>query len=503
MTTLNIFANFFIDTPERFLRMKDSFVSFEDVRANKWVINIRGRFADQAGRFLKEKLGEKLFLFQLSSNDGWFYDTRQMLKALDSDYVLFWIEDHICMCGAQKLDQLIIEMAEHEIHQLNYSWWQNGLWLKRYDGVLKESGKHVDFFEHNIETHRIAQKNGDTYLISVTGVFSLKLFRKIVLTDDPIPKRWPIEVPFDFEKSPSDVHWLPIRVALPKEELFANIDDDHGVEGYSLQSRGVYPIREARISYANHVKFAWWGYVKNSIKTFTPLFIIKIYRYLYHQFYYPLQNILKFYYVQRVKGFPIPEIPFFDPLSFEYYVEKLKSSEQYLEYGSGGSTYYAAKLGKSFMTVDSDRFFLKDVLKKIKRDKLSNAANQKFIHAHIGLTKAWGLPVFTSKYQNRLKRWSNYSESPWNRDIKVLPDLVLIDGRFRVACALKSIKNLQGKNSWTILVDDYAGRPEYKDIELFATLEKLVGSMAVFKERPNIDFGKLESAIKKYELDFD
>ena len=58
MTTLNIFANFFIDTPERFLRMKDSFVSFEDVRANKWVINIRGRFADQAGRFLKEKLGE-------------------------------------------------------------------------------------------------------------------------------------------------------------------------------------------------------------------------------------------------------------------------------------------------------------------------------------------------------------------------------------------------------------------------------------------------------------
>ncbi|NQU32110.1 MAG: hypothetical protein HQ521_02650 [Bacteroidetes bacterium] len=65
--------------------------------------------------------------------------------------------------------------------------------------------------------------------------------------NDPKLRRWPKETPFDFEKNDKDLHWLPIKMAISKDELFACIDDDNGIPGYSLQSRGLYPKREIRL----------------------------------------------------------------------------------------------------------------------------------------------------------------------------------------------------------------------------------------------------------------
>ena len=57
---LDIFANFNIDSLERLKRMKDSFNSFYNLELiNKWVINIRGEFKDEAKKFLKNKLKKK------------------------------------------------------------------------------------------------------------------------------------------------------------------------------------------------------------------------------------------------------------------------------------------------------------------------------------------------------------------------------------------------------------------------------------------------------------
>jgi len=42
--SLTIFANFRIDTKERFEIMKISYYSFKGISASKWVINVRGEF---------------------------------------------------------------------------------------------------------------------------------------------------------------------------------------------------------------------------------------------------------------------------------------------------------------------------------------------------------------------------------------------------------------------------------------------------------------------------
>ena len=56
-----------------------------------WVINIRGSYKSHTFDFLKEHLGEKLYHYDLQSSNGWFHDTRVMLKDINSDYIFFWI----------------------------------------------------------------------------------------------------------------------------------------------------------------------------------------------------------------------------------------------------------------------------------------------------------------------------------------------------------------------------------------------------------------------------
>ena len=91
--TLDIFANFQINDKERLVRLKDSFLSFKDVNARKWIINVRGKYRDEVAAFLTEHLADKLSVHMWNSNRGWFHDTRKVLWDT-SDYVLFWIEDH-------------------------------------------------------------------------------------------------------------------------------------------------------------------------------------------------------------------------------------------------------------------------------------------------------------------------------------------------------------------------------------------------------------------------
>ena len=90
----------------------------------------------------------------------------------------------------------------------------------------------------------------------------------------------------------------------------------------------------------------------------------------------------------------------------------------------------------------------------------------------------------------RRNRWKRYALAPWHNDTSFLPDLVLIDGRFRVACALTTIKYLTNKVDFEILVDDYGDRPEYREIEKYVQLTSMQGRMAVFKPKFGCQSGR-------------
>jgi hypothetical protein len=217
-----------------------------------------------------------------------------------------------------------------------------------------------------------------------------------------------------------------------------------------------------------------------------------------------LTQLPSFLYVQRVKGFQVPSAPHFDSESTDYFTARLRAATSYLEFGSGGSTVLAAREGKRFVTVDSDTYFLKAVRDKI-RTVVGDVglAQGRFIPVDIGCTQGWGVPIFRPPTSERLKRWKRYFLAPWEEcGDSFAPELILIDGRFRVACALATIQALRDHRNWEICVDDYLGRAYYREIELFARLDRMVGRMAVFKPLKESKPEALQEALERYSRDW-
>ena len=206
-------------------------------------------------------------------------------------------------------------------------------------------------------------------------------------------------------------------------------------------------------------------------------------------------NLGKFFFRQRVIGFAVPTEPEFDEPSKRVFIDLLVKSSFYLEYGSGGSTLLAARNKKRFISVDTDWWFLRSVRKAI--GKLS--ANQQLIHANIGLTGPWGKPLRATRLSaNRLAQWRSYSGTPWESITDGdAPDLVLVDGRFRVSTTLFCCQKLANRPDARILVDDYVGRSEYSVIERHADLIGMAGRMAIFKPRSTYD-ASLQEAVTQH-----
>ena len=132
------------------------------------------------------------------------------------------------------------------------------------------------------------------------------------------------------------------------------------------------------------------------------------------------------------------------------------------------------------------------------RDAGYATPNQHYVHADIGVTGTWGYPIkFKNVGDDQLARFAAYSDMPPT----LRPDLILIDGRFRVACALKCIKALGDDTGWVIVVDDYVDRTGYHVIEEFAQLQKMVGRMAVFGAKSDLDLVALDEKISSHLYD--
>lgn len=246
--SLCIFANFFIDNAERLQRMKDSFFSFRAVNPDQWKINIRGRFKHEASRFLRSELGSCLDVYFLESKKGWFHDSRLFACEINSDYVLFWIEDHICMVNPFLLRQIIKEMSVLSVDQLLYTWFHPGSFQVFSNLPKLSSLTCITSYSLNSDTAKHVRRaiGRDFYSISAASIFKKEFFLGLLDSRRPYLKRWPRHLPFDFEKKSTDFSQFSLISAMPVNELFAAIDDDHGHPGYSLISRGKYPNRCSR-----------------------------------------------------------------------------------------------------------------------------------------------------------------------------------------------------------------------------------------------------------------
>lgn len=192
-----------------------------------------------------------------------------------------------------------------------------------------------------------------------------------------------------------------------------------------------------------------------------------------------LWELTRFFYHQRVQGFSVPDDPWFDSASSDPFRKLLTGAGSYVEYGSGGSTLLADRAHIPTVAVEGDRFFARAVARKITDSNLT-----RLLVADIGTTVEWGIPLFKAPTERRKARWLSYVDAPYRalRTLdRALPDLVLVDGRMRRACALEAVRQAQvGNQAVTLCFDDYTSREYYNGVEAWLGKPRMAGRMAIF-----------------------
>ena len=99
--------------------------------------------------------------------------------------------------------------------------------------------------------------------------------------------------------------------------------------------------------------------------------------------------------------------------------------------------------------------------------------------------------ISAKKYVNDILTYFNEN--------KIVPDLILIDGRYRVLCALHLYNFFKEKEvSFTIIIDDYTLRPDYFILENFFEIKK-IGRFGVLEKLKDQNPNKL---IETYSIEY-
>jgi hypothetical protein len=180
--------------------------------------------------------------------------------------------------------------------------------------------------------------------------------------------------------------------------------------------------------------------------------------------------LARFLYNRRKYGVrPPDDTPWFDPEGVEAFKAELAKASSYLEYGSGASTVLADRAGIPAVSVESDPYFARAVQSRMTGTQVD------LLNPNMGLTGRRGTPLLRKRAKAR-----RYIEAPYPR--APFPDFILIDGRYRVACALLAAKhaNDAGQRA-TLMFDDYAERRHYHQIEKHLGSPQLRGRAAFFR----------------------
>jgi hypothetical protein len=169
----------------------------------------------------------------------------------------------------------------------------------------------------------------------------------------------------------------------------------------------------------------------------------------------------------------------------------LRSAKGYAEFGSGGSTYLASALVDGpVVTLDSSRDWLDQVAAACAKDP--DRRQPRLVFVDIGPTGAWGAPADASCKS----RWERYSLDLWEIEGTEDSDVVLVDGRFRVACFVESL--LRCRPDTVVLFHDFGNRPHYHVAHEAGREIARAENLVAFVRRRDFTYGKARRMLAEY-----
>lgn len=162
-----------------------------------------------------------------------------------------------------------------------------------------------------------------------------------------------------------------------------------------------------------------------------------------------------------------------------YFMGLLSMTDNYLEFGSGGTTVYAASLvKKSVLSVDSSKEWQITIANECK--KLRTPVIPLLHFVDLGPAGALS-KLEMGTYGND---GVNYYTEVWNFSQALNADLVMVDGKFRVACFLSALLHCQADT--TFLIHDFE-RTVYAVIADFVDEVVAVDRLVAFRKRSDFD----------------
>ncbi len=175
----------------------------------------------------------------------------------------------------------------------------------------------------------------------------------------------------------------------------------------------------------------------------------------------------------------------------------IKNSKVYLEFGMGGSTFRALQKSRAqIYSVDSNPEWIKKMqeyylIRRMERKRLL------LFYADIGPTKDWGAPIDN----NARELFPGYSALIFNGPIKGTIDTVFIDGRFRIACTLKTILECYPHHPPIIMIHDFWNREPYHVLLHYLTEQSRAGTLGVFTIKKDINLEAIKEDYERYKYD--
>jgi hypothetical protein len=176
----------------------------------------------------------------------------------------------------------------------------------------------------------------------------------------------------------------------------------------------------------------------------------------------------------------------------------------YQEFGLGGSTLAAARAGaQALVAVDSDGAWVRAVQSHPEVAPLIASGRATILHADIGPVGEWGSPA-DKTHAIQFHRYLSIPWREWARR-KALPDLIYIDGRFRVSCCYSIAAVFAGADvppPRILMHDVVPERGSYFDAFQFLNVVEQVGSLCLMQLKKDIQGAAVMAALLERQFDY-
>jgi hypothetical protein len=169
-----------------------------------------------------------------------------------------------------------------------------------------------------------------------------------------------------------------------------------------------------------------------------------------------------------------------------------------VEFGCGGSTadWLRHPAVERVVSVESDAAWVEKMRGHAELADAFTSGRLTLLHADVGPTVDWGTPAS----REHMDRWPGYWSAVWESPaVTEAVDLVFVDGRFRVACALNAA--LRVGDGALIVMHDFFKRPHYHAVLAHLDIVARADELVVLRRREGFDPVLVVDALARHALD--